>query len=343
MSKRKKETAEAIDALLRSQNELLTYGIDFTIENDRIVTLDIEKENVSVYISCIGEGFTNSKNMRININKELLDKQRKFKKKKGNKSAFIGWFKGSDIFVAWDPKHVLSLSPSPGSGSSISAALSLKHDTTKLRPSIYKADPEKIDGYAFVIAMHSSMLKFYLKNIERLHSMNNEEEIIFAMKNGFIDMENSIAARGNNLLEIPLQYWVQYYKRDPEFRKSVLDAYEYACCVCRKKLGIVEAAHIIPFACNPNDNCIKNGLALCVEHHVLYDKALLMPDHNYKLVFNEMKAKELCKARLGFGLSKVKKFSGKPIKLPKREIYWPCKKRLMKGIKERDPRIVPKP
>lgn len=344
MSKKTREEAvAAINALLRSQNEILAYDINLPAENDCIATMNLEKEKFSVYIYSIEEDYTNPNGMRIEIDKKSLDELRIFRKKKGNKSAFIGWFKNTNKFVAWDPEHALSLNPSPNSGNTIYSGLNLKHHTTKLRPSIYKAQPQNLTRHAFVIGMHSSMLKFYLKNMETLHSMNTEEEIIFAMENGTTDIDNGFASSSDNLSKIPSLYRTLLNKRYPAFRKSILNAYDNACCVCGKKLGIVEAAHIIPFACDPNNNSVKNGLALCVEHHVLYDKALLMPGQNYKLVFNKIRAKELQGEGLDVGIHSVKKFDGKPIKLPIQEKDWPCKEGLLKGIMERDPRILSKP
>lgn len=331
----------AICALLESHKGLLTYGINLGIEDYyRIVKMDLEKGKFSIYIYSIYEQ-EKKNNLRININKKILDYQREFSRKKGNKSAFIGFLEEKDIFVAWDPRHACSLTPSPGSGSSINSSLKLKHDTTERRPSIYKAKPQKMDGHAFVISMHSSMLTFYLENMEELHSMNNEEEIIYAMENGTTDVDNSSISNIKNLSEIPLSYWATYWARDPEFRKSVLKAYNNACCVCGKKLGIVQAAHIIPFYFDRKNNCVKNGLALCVEHHILYDKAILMPDHNYQLVFNEMKAKELREAGLDAGLDDIEKLDGRRIRLPECKDDWPCKDGLLEGIKARDSRAIP--
>jgi putative restriction endonuclease len=65
-------------------------------------------------------------------------------------------------------------------------------------------------------------------------------------------------------------------KRDPEFRKRVLVAYEYRCAVCGLDLRMdqmsiaLEAAHIRWHqAGGPDDE--TNGLALCVLHHKLFD------------------------------------------------------------------------
>ena len=67
------------------------------------------------------------------------------------------------------------------------------------------------------------------------------------------------------------------YPRDPVFKYQVMKAYGHACCVCGRQLGLVQAAHIIPHSIPESPNNVNNGLALCVEHHNLYDDGLLLP------------------------------------------------------------------
>ena len=66
------------------------------------------------------------------------------------------------------------------------------------------------------------------------------------------------------------------HKRNPQFRRRVLVAYEYRCAVCGfdVRLGSVSialnAAHIRWFqAGGPDEE--SNGLALCVLHHKTFD------------------------------------------------------------------------
>lgn len=65
-------------------------------------------------------------------------------------------------------------------------------------------------------------------------------------------------------------------RRDPEFRRKVLDAYGYRCAVCGLDLRLrnvtvgIEAAHIRWHqAGGPDEQC--NGLALCSLHHKVFD------------------------------------------------------------------------
>src|ERR1019366_9264129 len=68
--------------------------------------------------------------------------------------------------------------------------------------------------------------------------------------------------------------------RDPQFRESVLEAYQYACCICSLKLQIgtsafgVEAAHIKWHQAG-GPPTIPNGLALCLIHHKALDRGAI--------------------------------------------------------------------
>lgn len=75
-------------------------------------------------------------------------------------------------------------------------------------------------------------------------------------------------------------------RRDPEFRVSILRAYEYRCAMCgydgrldNVSVGL-EAAHVRWWAYGGPDS-IDNGLALCSLHHRALDRGVVgvSPDH----------------------------------------------------------------
>ena len=70
--------------------------------------------------------------------------------------------------------------------------------------------------------------------------------------------------------------WVQkVYKkpyRDPAFRKEVLSAYNNQCAVCGvNNVNILRAAHIKDAAKGGSED-INNGICLCANHELAYDK-----------------------------------------------------------------------
>lgn len=67
----------------------------------------------------------------------------------------------------------------------------------------------------------------------------------------------------------------QRLARDARFTKAVVQAYDSRCCFCGFGGGIVEAAHIKPVADHGTDD-VRNGVALCPNHHRLFDKGYLL-------------------------------------------------------------------
>jgi putative restriction endonuclease len=64
--------------------------------------------------------------------------------------------------------------------------------------------------------------------------------------------------------------------RDITFAPRVKAAFNYMCAVCNAQLDIVEAAHIIPVSEEGSIDDVWNGIALCPNHHTLFDSRLLL-------------------------------------------------------------------
>ena len=69
-------------------------------------------------------------------------------------------------------------------------------------------------------------------------------------------------------------------RRDPEFRRNILMAYEYRCAFCGfdglldGSMVALEAAHVRWWT-HGGPNEVGNGLCLCSIHHKLFDKGVL--------------------------------------------------------------------
>jgi len=74
--------------------------------------------------------------------------------------------------------------------------------------------------------------------------------------------------------------------RDSKFSGAVLDAYGRCCAMCGLSLGLVQGAHIYPASAPGSRDGTFNGLALCANHHLAFDRYLVavLPD-NMKIVF----------------------------------------------------------
>ncbi len=97
--------------------------------------------------------------------------------------------------------------------------------------------------------------------------------------------------------------------RDWRFQKNVISAYNGECAICRCNIiELLQAAHIIPVKDGGNDD-VNNGICLCANHHLMFDRGLLSIDFNSLEVtihnesikvmpwFSEFKEKYKCKIK----------------------------------------------
>lgn len=104
-------------------------------------------------------------------------------------------------------------------------------------------------------------------------------------------------------------------RKQSTFRKKILEAYDNCCSVCEMNaLGLLRAAHILDVKDGGPDT-IDNGIALCVNHEIAFDKGLLVIQPNYSVE---------CLDNLGVTVDKIK--------LPKDENYYPSAEYLKKKI-----------
>ena len=63
--------------------------------------------------------------------------------------------------------------------------------------------------------------------------------------------------------------------RSARFRVEIVAAYNGCCAMCGLGLGLVEGAHIYPASAPSSSDDVRNGLALCPNHHAAFDRYLL--------------------------------------------------------------------
>lgn len=111
-------------------------------------------------------------------------------------------------------------------------------------------------------------------------------------------------------------------KRDPAFRRRILEAYDYRCAICSFSVRMentpiaLEAAHIKWFQAGGPD-IESNGLALCSLHHKLLDRGALAISNEQKVIVSE-------KANGHGGFQEwVLNFEGKSLLKPRNLLYAP--------------------
>jgi len=76
--------------------------------------------------------------------------------------------------------------------------------------------------------------------------------------------------------------------RDARFSRRVIDAYDGKCAMCGLTVGLVQGAHIHPVSAPGSHDEPWNGLALCANHHVAFDKHLVaVRPHTLEIVIHE--------------------------------------------------------
>jgi hypothetical protein len=63
--------------------------------------------------------------------------------------------------------------------------------------------------------------------------------------------------------------------RRAAFSAEVVDAYGTLCAMCGLDFGLTQGAHIYPAAAPGSSDDIRNGLALCANHHTAFDRHLV--------------------------------------------------------------------
>lgn len=66
--------------------------------------------------------------------------------------------------------------------------------------------------------------------------------------------------------------------RSALFTRKVKRAYDGKCAVCELNWGLVQGAHIYPVSAPGSPDEVWNGVALCPNHHALFDRYLLYID-----------------------------------------------------------------
>jgi hypothetical protein len=63
--------------------------------------------------------------------------------------------------------------------------------------------------------------------------------------------------------------------RRAAFSAEVVQAYDRLCAMCGLNFGLVQGAHIYPAAAPSSSDDVRNGLALCANHHSAFDRHLV--------------------------------------------------------------------
>ncbi|MCB1186954.1 HNH endonuclease [bacterium] len=182
----------------------------------------------------------------------------------------------------------------------------------------------EFNGKNFTIMKTStSELIAYFQNTEDSEDVA-EAEISSALLSQFSPFEDGV----------PLIVTSRGVYRNRAFRRVILEEYEESCAICESRFKLIEsdkeiieaqAAHIVPKGrqssvegkSQSGTDDPRNGVAMCHLHHWAFDAGLITINNDYKVVVSRaLDAAEIKDIE-------IKKYAGKLIKMPKREIVNP--------------------
>jgi putative restriction endonuclease len=72
--------------------------------------------------------------------------------------------------------------------------------------------------------------------------------------------------------------------RDARFGRQVVSAYKGLCAMCEIDLDLVQGAHIYPASAPLSPDKTWNGLSLCANHHVAFDRHMIWVDPDNRAI-----------------------------------------------------------
>ncbi len=107
--------------------------------------------------------------------------------------------------------------------------------------------------------------------------------------------------------------------RDGKFSALVRKEYDYACAVCTLQLEITEGAHIIPVREEGSSDKVWNGIALCPNHHELFDGTAFVVNPELQVRVDRARVDYLRENDLAQGIEILTDFDGERIRPPR---FW---------------------
>lgn len=211
-------------------------------------------------------------------------------------TVLLGYDPVREVFAGYDIlRHSTFTSGSP----------SVQIDDTTLNQALQ-------DGLSFqvksnddtVVGIRSDLLLFYSENAPALHGLGEDLT--------YLETVNR-AARLENISDQELEPLPQQrqlviretarWSRSSSFRKQVLSAYDNRCAVTRRKLDLVDAAHILPVEAGSRSiDHVQNGIALSPTYHRAFDKGLIFLDDEMVMHLNEDAANKLTAKGMDAGI-----------------------------------------
>ena len=130
--------------------------------------------------------------------------------------------------------------------------------------------------------------------------------------------------------------------RSGAFRQTILEVYDYTCAACGLRVrlndgfSLVEAAHLVPFSVNRDDQP-NNGLALCPNHHRAMDRFLIAPCPDSKHLAGVWRVGPALDSRIE-GQKALVALDGQRVIAPSEEKFYPA----IESLRWREKQLIAK-
>ena len=155
-----------------------------------------------------------------------------------------------------------------------------------------------------VVGVRSDLLLFYCENASALHTLGDDSVYLDTVARA----ARSEDIPESELLSLPQERQVVVketarWARSSSFKKQVLNAYDNRCAITRRKLKLVDAAHILPVKAGPRSiDHVSNGIALSPTYHRAFDNGLIFLDEKMVMHLNMIAVAELRLCGLDAGI-----------------------------------------
>jgi len=312
------------DTVILSHSDLKYLLIDsLRLYSDNVVFLDgenpyrfsINKKTYYVLIKNVhesGDGRGNQDECRIQVARSV-----NFVSAMNSKTDVIvlGYFADEKVFTAWNP-FLMRDRFNKRQTISLYSRFSVQKQAVIDKISAYRDTNDQS-----VLSFQPQYLGLYLENLSTIHLLDDRE--LYALVNRSDNLNTEDQDGSFVSPEGTLTITHTRYKRDPNFKSNVYEAYDYRCAMCGIQLELTEAAHIVPHAHEKGTDEIGNGINLCVLHHAAYDNSLIFFDDEFNIKINDSKMDYLQKVGLDSGFRKFQTLAFDKVKLPANHTQWP--------------------
>ena len=203
----------------------------------------------------------------------------------------LGYDESYHLYFAWNA-HVLRMIDRGGATQSVECKIKFQKIKSLIDESFYLHPIYQVNNGPYVssffknelwdkmLIISESFIEEFCKNpFYYLIPYSDDEgynpEVSFCMPEAKEPLFGEDAA--SNFLEsekLRIQYTCTKILRDSRFRKRVLDRCNHKCVVCETTIPcILQAAHIVAVK-DDGSNDPKNGVCLCANHHLMFDRGL---------------------------------------------------------------------